>query len=102
MAMSLITSAYAAHGAGISIIPILDNGTKSPPFRWAEFMTELPSAEQVTAWFGKGTYTGYAFVCGVASNNLEVLDFDDAGALTRCGLFLATEQAQQNMRAVNA
>ena len=31
-----------------------------------------------------------------------MLDFDDAGALTRCGLFLATEQAQQNMRAVNA
>ncbi len=31
-----------------------------------------------------------------------MLDFDEAGALTRCGLFLATEQAQRNMRDVNA
>ena len=30
-----------------------------------------------------------------------MLDFDEAGTLTRCGIFLATEQAQENMRQVN-
>ena len=30
-----------------------------------------------------------------------MLDFDDAGALTRCGIFLATEQAQENLRQVD-
>lgn len=29
-----------------------------------------------------------------------MLDFDEAGVITRCGLFLATEQAQANLRAV--
>ncbi len=30
-----------------------------------------------------------------------MLDFDEAGALTRCGIFLATELAQENLRQVN-
>jgi hypothetical protein len=30
-----------------------------------------------------------------------MLDFDEAGTLTRCGIFLATELAQENLRQVN-
>jgi len=75
---SLCESALAAHRCGISVIPILADGTKRPPFKWSQYQVEQPTEQQVHDWFGAGRYTGYAIICGVVSNNLEVLDFDDA------------------------
>lgn len=75
---SLCESALAAHRSGISVIPILADGTKRPPFKWSQYQVEQAPEQQVADWFASGRYTGYAFICGVVSNNLEVLDFDDA------------------------
>lgn len=75
---SVYQSALAAHRAGISVMPILDNGTKSPPIKWSSLMVESATEERVSDWFSKGSYSGYALICGVVSGNLEVFDFDDA------------------------
>lgn len=74
---ALVDAVMAAHRAGVSVIPILADGTKRPPFKWSQYQIEQPTEQQVRDWFASGRYTGYALICGVVSNNLEVLDFDD-------------------------
>ena len=81
-------AALSALDAGISIIPILADGSKRPPFAWSAFQSDLPSEQQVRGWFGP--HTGYAMICGAVSGNLEPLDFDDADTYQ---LFLDTAEA---------
>lgn len=50
--------------------------------------------------------SGQQAVCGFMTSWGDgefpvMLDFDETGTLTRCGLFLATDQAQHNMRAAS-
>lgn len=71
-------AAIAALNAGISVVPVLGDGSKRPPFKWGEFQETLPGIDQVKAWFADGGYTGFALICGPVSGDLEVLDFDDA------------------------
>jgi len=75
---TLFQSALAAHDAGLSVVPIMNDGTKRPPFKWGEYQTEQADIALVRTWFKRGAYTGFALICGPVSNNLEVLDFDDA------------------------
>jgi len=73
----MMQAAMSALDAGIAVIPIVSDGTKRPPFKWGAYQTELPTKDEIRTWFHDGRYTGMACVCGVVSNNLEVLDFDD-------------------------
>ena len=87
--MSLLDSALTAHHAGISVIPILSDGSKSPACKWTPYQVDLPSEQTVTDWFSTGRFTGLAYVCGPVSNNLELIDFDDANYQ----LFIDTAEA---------
>lgn len=72
-------AAMAALNAGISVVPILNDGSKRPPFKWSAYQSEPATEDQIKSWFANGGYTGFALICGAGSGNLEVLDFDDAG-----------------------
>ena len=63
--------------AGVSIIPIRLDGSKAPAISsWKEYATRLPTQEELDAWFGSRR-VGIGIVCGIVSQGLEVLDFDD-------------------------
>ena len=70
-------TAIRACRAGISVVPVSEDGTKSPALpAWKAYQQERPSEEQVAAWF-QYDRKGIGFICGHVSGGLEVLDFDD-------------------------
>lgn len=72
---SVYQTALIALRAGISFIPILADGSKSPAVRWKDFQQKPPTAHDARAWF-YGKNHGIAFITGAVSGNLEMLDFD--------------------------
>lgn len=74
--MSVYDAAHAALEAGISIVPILANGTKKPFGAWKGFQATRPTTEQVERWFQDPSPLGLGFVCGAVSGNLEMLEFE--------------------------
>lgn len=59
---------------GISVIPVGAN--KVPRIAWREYLTRLPTEDELEAWFGTGGLVGVGRVCGAVSGNLETIDFD--------------------------
>lgn len=74
-AMLTIAQQYIA--AGLSVLPVLDDGSKSPPFRWGYLQSTLPTSEEIDQWFGNGSPYGIGIIGGKVSHSLEILDFDD-------------------------
>ncbi|GCE09202.1 bifunctional DNA primase/polymerase [Dictyobacter aurantiacus] len=74
--LNVYQTALVALRAGISCIPILTDGTKSPAVRWKAFQYRLPTSGQARQWFYDHQY-GIAFITGQVSGGLEMLDFDD-------------------------
>lgn len=78
-ALGTLEAARAYVRAGLSVIPVKPDGTKSPALdTWREFRERKPTDAELNAWFGNGHQHGIALVCGPVSRNLEVLDFDSA------------------------
>lgn len=73
--LNVYQTALAALRAGISFIPILSDGTKSPAVRWKDFQQKRPTLSDVRMWF-HGKDRGIAFITGAISGGLEMLDFD--------------------------
>ena len=62
--------------AGVSTIPVLDNGTKRPAIRWAEYQVRVPELGEVDHWWGNGRELGLALICGSVSGNLEMTEIE--------------------------
>ena len=60
--------------SGCALIP-LQKGKKEPLIPWKEYEKKAPTDEEIKNWF-KGKNVNFAVLCGEASNNLVVLDFD--------------------------
>ncbi len=73
--LDVYQTALTALRAGISCVPILADGTKSPAVRWKEFQQKQPTESDVRKWF-QGKNRGIAFITGAISGGLEMLDFD--------------------------
>jgi len=73
-------AARAWREMGISTIPILDNGTKRPAVRWAEFQGRVPELGEVDHWWGNGREFGLALICGQVSGNLEMTEIEGRAA----------------------
>ncbi len=76
----------AAHeyvAAGLSIVPIARDGTKTPDTqllpngRWKPFQERYPTDEELRSWFDRPDPRGIAVVCGAQSGNVEQIDFDE-------------------------
>jgi archaellum biogenesis ATPase FlaH len=67
---------------GLCPIPIKPDGSKRPDIpTWAEFQHRKPTDEELDRFFAKAG--AIAVTCGKASDNLEVLDFDEPGYYER-------------------
>lgn len=66
--------------AGVSTIPVLDNGTKRPAIRWAEFQARVPELGEVDHWWGNGRELGLALICGTVSGGLEMTEIEGRAA----------------------
>lgn len=70
------TLARTLTGAGISVVPIVPDGSKAPAIKWKRYQTEIADAETIHGWYSNGSGYGIAAVCGSVSGNLEDLDID--------------------------
>jgi hypothetical protein len=68
--------AFAAHRVGLSVVPPKEDGGKAPDGDWKLYQRERANETVLNGWYSNGR-TGLGLVCGVASGNLEALEFDD-------------------------
>lgn len=80
---SILDDALEADANGLSVIPILADGSKRPIGKWREYQSRRASAEEITAWYRDGEPNGLGIVCGPVSGGLEALDFDDQEAFAQ-------------------
>jgi putative DNA primase/helicase len=75
-------TALLAWEAGLSVVPIATDGSKSPALRqWQAYQKRRPTIQELHAWFERSTY-GLGLITGPVSGNLEALDFDDGTIFT--------------------
>lgn len=62
--------------AGLSVIPLKLDGSKSPAIpSWTPYREQLATDAELEQWFSRPA--GIGMVCGFISGGLEVIDFDD-------------------------
>lgn len=76
MTSAHLDGALAWHKAGMSIIPVLADGTKRPQLKWEQYQNERATYEQVKQWFTTSPNSGVGIVCGKVSGNLEMLELE--------------------------
>ena len=72
---SLLPIALRFLAQGISVVPTANDGSKRPALAWQRFQSELPTADEVVAWFKQGV-DGLGVVTGRVSGNLEMLELE--------------------------
>ena len=65
--------------AGLAVLPA-DKALKRPTMAWKNYQEHRPTAAEVETWFSR-EHDAICLVCGKASGNLEVIDFDNHGEL---------------------
>lgn len=78
MSTGALTMARSYRAGGLSVVPILADGTKVAAVEWKPYQERLPSEQELQRWFGNGSPRGVAIVYGPVSGNAECIDFDDA------------------------
>ncbi|MGI5178654.1 AAA family ATPase [Dactylosporangium sp. CA-152071] len=68
-------AATAWRAAGVSVVPTRLDGSKAPMGTWKKYITDLPTEQDVAAWFGQG-HPGLGLVCGQVSGGLEMLELE--------------------------
>jgi hypothetical protein len=69
---------YAAGylAAGLSVVPVLRDGSKAPAVKWEPYMRRLATDAELVRWFGRAEPFGIGLIGGKVSGNAEHLDFD--------------------------
>ena len=77
----LLTTALAAHAAGLCVYAPKQDGSKMPAAQsWAQFQNRQTTEKEVRRLYAQPWRTGIGYFTGTSSGNLEVLDFDDEEA----------------------
>lgn len=76
--LSRLQYVLALRSAGLSVIPIDNDGSKRPPatFRWRNYSARRPSEDELRSWF-EDFDQDIAIIGGEVSGNLAILDFDE-------------------------
>jgi hypothetical protein len=77
-----LRTALAAYEIGLSVLPILADGSKRPPFRWKSYQQQHATLRELRFWFRHGDH-GIAVITGRVSGGLEALDFDTVDSYQR-------------------
>jgi len=75
---TLRAAALRYRACGLCVLPARADRKCPTVGRWGPYQRQLPTLEEVTAWFD-GLQSGLCLVCGGVSGNLEMLDFDLGG-----------------------
>jgi hypothetical protein len=71
-----LQAALAYGQAGLSVIPILADGSKSPAVAWKPYQKRRATEAELRGWFRGPNPPGPAILGGAVSGNLEQIDFD--------------------------
>jgi len=75
---NMLSAARAYLQAGLCVLPARRAEKRPALGSWRQYQKRLPTTAEVDAWFANG-HDGLCLVCGVVSENLELIDFDLAG-----------------------
>ena len=80
---SILDVAMAYCQAGLCALPALRSEKRPAVGRWKQYQQRLPTPAELSAWMSNPSHTPDAvcILCGVASNNVEIIDFDGGGEL---------------------
>jgi hypothetical protein len=66
------------YNQGFSIIPLKYKDKKPNIEKWQEFQEKRPTEQQIKEWLKNGLFKNIGVICGKVSNNLVVIDIDEA------------------------
>jgi len=75
----LTASAQAYRAAGLCVLPAVKKDKRPALSGWKQYQTALPTERQIETWFAAAD--ALCIVCGGVSGRLEMIDFDDDGAV---------------------
>jgi P4 family phage/plasmid primase-like protien len=78
-AQTALEAALELHAAGISVVPVKNDGSKRPDGAWKQYTTGRASHTELRTWFHDGTL-GVGVVTGPISGNLEMLEVEGRAA----------------------
>src|SRR5882724_9246629 len=71
--------ALAYRAAGLSVLPIRNDGSKRPALdTWDELKARLPTEQELSEWFVGAVLPGVGIIGGAVSGGLAILDFEFA------------------------
>src|SRR5262245_9477838 len=75
---NLLLTALELHDAGLSVVPVRADGTKSPAVAWKPYTQTPATRADLQSWF---THDGVGVGCitGRVSGGLELLEIEGAG-----------------------
>lgn len=76
----VLLEARALLRAGMTPVPVRDDGSKAPAIAWGKLRERVVSAGEVEEWFTKNPTWGLGVVCGKASGGVEMLEFEGRAA----------------------
>jgi putative DNA primase/helicase len=77
--LSTLEAAKELAAAGLSVVPVMTDGTKRPVGRWKEYQTLRASTHQTHRMVHQGSY-GVGIITGTISGNLEMAEVEGRGA----------------------
>ncbi|AYN57851.1 DNA polymerase/primase [Arthrobacter phage Eileen] len=77
--MSTLEAAKELAAAGLSVVPVMTDGTKRPAGGWKEYQTLRASTTKLHEWFAQGNQ-GIGIITGTISGNLEMSEVEGRGA----------------------
>jgi hypothetical protein len=84
----LLTIALRFLNEGISVVPVADDGSKRPALSWQRYQEQLPSSDEVLAWFNNDVQ-GIGVITGAVSGNLEMLELEGRAVAQKMHLEIA-------------
>jgi len=78
--LSITEAAYAYLAAGLCVLPAMRAEKRPAVGPWKRYRKRMPTEAELSAWFANGP-DAVCILCGRASDNLEIIDFDAGGEL---------------------
>jgi hypothetical protein len=76
VSQEILTQALKFATAGISVVPVANDGSKRPGIdSWKKYQERQPEANDLMRWFSK-PQDGLGLICGKVSGNLEMLELE--------------------------
>lgn len=77
--LSTLHAAQQLAAAGLSVVPVMTDGSKSPVGKWKEYQTLRANNTQLHEWFATGNY-GVGIITGTISGGVEMAEVEGRGA----------------------